>query len=161
MLQKVDKDRLDKVLSLVELNKIRFPVAELSKKLGKSKGEISDYLSGKKPMSNNFYNAFIELYNIEQAKPLPATESFNQNEVSLHSLIESNRVLVETNKVLTELLQQSFSLSSAAQSSPGKLIDPYTLELLARRGVPEYWATIEEGRLKLGSIASALKTVKK
>ena len=104
---------------------------------------------------------WIEDNSEKQAKPLPATESFNQNEVSLHSLIESNRVLVETNKVLTELLQQSFSLSSAAQSLPGKLIDPYTLELLARRGVPEYWATIEEGRLKLGSIASALKTVKK
>ena len=139
-------------------------VAEFSKQTGIKQDNVYAWKAKRgnpKAEDSVKIQKWIEDNSEKQAKPLPATESFNQNEVSLHSLIESNRVLVETNKVLTELLQQSFSLSSAAQSSPGKLIDPYTLELLARRGVPEYWATIEEGRLKLGSIASALKTVKK
>lgn len=40
MLQKIDKERLDKVLKLIEINKIRFPVAEISKRTGEDKGNI-------------------------------------------------------------------------------------------------------------------------
>lgn len=161
MLQKIDKDRLDKVLATIETAKIKFPNAAIAEKTGFSKSDVSVYLNGKKPMSDNFYQTFIKHYGIVESAPLPIPDSINQNEVSLHSLIESNRVLVETNKVLTDLLQQSFNLNSVAPRQSDKLIDPYTLELLAKRGVPEYWATIEEGRSKLGSIVVALKTVKK
>lgn len=62
MLQKLDKDRLDKVLSLIESRKIKFPNATLSKELKTDSGAVSAYLRGKKPMSNNFYTSFIERY---------------------------------------------------------------------------------------------------
>lgn len=62
MLQKVDQDRLDKVLRCIELWGMRFPVAKISKDMGKSKGEVSAYLSGKKPMSDNFYGTFMALF---------------------------------------------------------------------------------------------------
>jgi hypothetical protein len=62
MLQKLDKDRLDKVLKIIERHEMRFPVATLSKEMKVNKGNVSAYLKGNKAMSENFYNTFLEHY---------------------------------------------------------------------------------------------------
>ena len=47
MLQKIDKDRLDKVLATIETAKIKFPNATIAEKTGFSKSDVSVYLNGK------------------------------------------------------------------------------------------------------------------
>lgn len=59
MLQKLDKDRLDKVLQVIETCKIRFPNKEISQRLGVDSGNVSAYIKGRKPMSDNFYTSFL------------------------------------------------------------------------------------------------------
>lgn len=85
IINKVDKDRLDLVLKLIDDYKIKFPVATISKKLGRGKGEVSEYLNGKKPMSENFYNLFIEQY------PLKISDATNKQ--ALASLQAAVRIL--------------------------------------------------------------------
>lgn len=75
MLQIIDKERLDKVLSVIERHKIRFPVAEISKELVVDKGNVSAYLKGNKPMSDNFYTSFLKKYD--------STDSYLQKRNSL------------------------------------------------------------------------------
>ncbi len=41
---------------------IRFPIAELNSKLGADMGNISSMLKGKKPISDNFFTSFCEIY---------------------------------------------------------------------------------------------------
>ncbi len=50
MLQKVDKERLDKVLQVIDSAKIRFPLAEIVKRMNVDKGMVSAYLNAKKPI---------------------------------------------------------------------------------------------------------------
>ena len=98
MLQIQAKDRLDKVSSVLQKLKLRFPVAEVSEKLGIDKGMTSAYLSGKKPMSANFYSSFMKAYgeNAEQENSGITIPSFN----SLESLIKQNENLTQANKDL-------------------------------------------------------------
>lgn len=58
----MDSDRRDKVLKILETLKVRFPVADIVKKLEVDKGVVSAYLNGKKPISDNFYAKFIKEY---------------------------------------------------------------------------------------------------
>ena len=62
MLQKVDQDRLSKILDVIKQLKMRFPVAELTRELKMNKGNVSAYLKGLKPISENFYNTFMQKY---------------------------------------------------------------------------------------------------
>lgn len=66
MVEGIDKDRLNKVLQLLEEANIRFPVAETVKRTGYKKGHVSNILSGKIPMSGNFYDTFIEKFQPEK-----------------------------------------------------------------------------------------------
>jgi len=45
--------------------KLRFPIAEISKKTGYAKGGISDFLNGKKPVSDAFLEKFAEEFNVD------------------------------------------------------------------------------------------------
>ena len=62
MLQKVAKDRLDKVLSIIEISDFRFANKEIAESLGVGKSTVSDYLSGTKPMSKPFFELFMKKY---------------------------------------------------------------------------------------------------
>ena len=62
MLQKVAQDRLDRVLSIIEVSNFRFANKEIAESLGVGKGTVSDYLSGAKPMSKPFYELFMKKY---------------------------------------------------------------------------------------------------
>lgn len=62
MLQKIDKDRLDKVLNIIQTWDTKFPQAKIVRELGFSKGQVSSYLNAKEAMSENFFQTFISKY---------------------------------------------------------------------------------------------------
>jgi hypothetical protein len=64
-LQKADIQRFEWLTQQVERLGIRFPVAEISEKTGFDQGNISSYLKGKKPISDNFITSFREAYKVE------------------------------------------------------------------------------------------------
>jgi len=63
-LQKADIQRFEWLTQMVERLGIRFPVAEISEKTGFDQGNISSYLKGKKPISDNFITKFREAYKV-------------------------------------------------------------------------------------------------
>ncbi len=158
MLQKADKDRLDKVLSIIEKAGIRFPVAELGDKMKVDKGMVSSYLAGKKPISDKFYSKFIQTFDIpekpEDKRGLAPIQEPNKNEESLHSLIKQCGTLVETNKDLKDMLRtqmQSQAMNLPAQQHISVMLEP-TLHQLALFGVGKFWSDYDEGRIELNKI---------
>ena len=115
MLQITAQDRLDKVSSVLKKLKLRFPVAEISDKLGIDKGMTSAYLGGKKPMSSNFYSSFMKEYGegFEEEKKIINNSLINSKESpNLDSLIRQNENLTKANMdlsanllVLTRMLE--------------------------------------------------------
>ena len=149
MLQKADKDRLDKVLELIKNSGIRFPIAELSRLTGKGQGEVSVYLSGKKPMSDKFYSSFMNKYgsneNIVQTTEITLHNLINQNSelVDAHKeLAVANKELAEANKELTIMLKNS--INSNGQNSHQNVAEK-VLHRIAEKGVPELWPSKEAG----------------
>jgi len=143
MLQIADKDRLDKVLAVIEKNKIRFPVADIHKKMGGSKGTISDYIKGNKPISENWYSTFLELFDKNNIKEVEGkTEPQNDK---LSSLIESNHELCEANKALSiankdlaaahisliRMLEVGNQPNSGNQQGISEFLEPYLNQLAA------------------------------
>lgn len=53
---------LEKMIAFLRL---RFPVAELSQELGYSRGAVSNYINGKKPISEAFIQAIEQNYGIK------------------------------------------------------------------------------------------------
>lgn len=76
MLQKSENARLAYVLEVLEINDVRFPVAEVSRKTGFKKGQVSGILSGKVPISDSFFNKFKECF------PKVPKQSAKQNETT-------------------------------------------------------------------------------
>ena len=76
-----------------------------------------------------------------------------QQEKSLHALIESNKMLVETNKDLTGMLKQSYynkANSNSDQHISATLL-PY-LKKLALGGVGRFWKDENVGMIELNTI---------
>lgn len=63
-LQKADIQRFEWFKAQVERLGIRFPVAEIAEKTGFDQGNVSSYLKGKKPLSDNFLTSFRKAYNL-------------------------------------------------------------------------------------------------
>ncbi|MBK7883028.1 MAG: hypothetical protein IPJ81_03850 [Chitinophagaceae bacterium] len=62
MVQEKPDPRLEEILNRINDLQIRFPVAEIVKKTGLNKGNVSAMLAGKKTLSDNFYNAFMQKF---------------------------------------------------------------------------------------------------
>ncbi len=61
-------NRNNKVLSkMIDHLDLRFPVAELSRKTGEGKGNISSFMHGKKPVSDNFIGKMESAFEINRA----------------------------------------------------------------------------------------------
>ena len=58
--------RLARFLEQVKALKLRFPVADISAKTGYDKGNVSSFIKGKKPLSDNFLSKFEKAYNIKE-----------------------------------------------------------------------------------------------
>src|SRR4051812_16974193 len=104
-LNSVAKDRLDKVLETMKKKNIRFPQAEINRKMKTDKGVISAYLNAKKPISENFYTSFIQHFGEKAGGPQGVNmtnESDHPNlktekpEITMNELVESNKILAES-----------------------------------------------------------------
>ncbi len=98
MLQKTDEDRRSAVLTVLQERKIRFPVTEIHKATGLDKGMISNYLNGKKPISDKFYSTFMEKIGGEKGGG-----SLSEGQLAAHIIRVDARTTV-TLEVLAELL---------------------------------------------------------
>jgi len=54
----IDSERLEKLKKDIESLKLRFPVATISRRMAVDQGNVSAYLSGKKPISERFLHRF-------------------------------------------------------------------------------------------------------
>ena len=194
MLQKIDKDRLDTVLQLLNDAGIRKVNSTLVRELGMDSGMVSNYLNGKKPISDNFYSAIIQKYGKGIEDPVLNTidegaspiKTYNQKmEDAVYNLTVSNsnlaiafvkqavaqeveargrekeadaRIIQATaNKILVEVNRDTLLKIPNPQSAKEIQIQDSlrlsrTFEDLAKAGVPDKWATIEEGLLFLSRL---------
>jgi hypothetical protein len=69
MLKKFDLDRHKKLMADLDLLGFRYPVTTIAQRMGMNKGNISAFLSGRIPLSQNFLDKFYSIYKeeIEQA----------------------------------------------------------------------------------------------
>lgn len=79
----------------------------------------------------------------------------DKNELSLHLLIKSNSILSDANKALAEAnneltIMLKNSVNSNGQNSQQNLAEK-VLHRIAEKGVPELWASKEEGMKKLNN----------
>ena len=162
MLQKVDKDRLDKVLKVIQDKGMKFPVATIEKDLNINKGNVSAYLKGKKSMSDNFYNSFMQQYESGEIKKPDVVTPDN---TPLNHLIEGNKNLSQANKDLaaanlrlTAMLEVNSNSSHQAEHAQA------CLERIAEQGagVQLHWKTKADGLRVLSNFLTetALKKVK-
>lgn len=65
LFQKTEDPRHAYILGKIEEMQIRFPVAELSKKMGKTTSNVSETLNGKRAVSESFFRTFCEVYGLD------------------------------------------------------------------------------------------------
>jgi len=80
-----------------------------------------------------------------------------KNEESLHSLIKSNAVLVDTNRDLTDMLKKSI-FNSDSHQHVSVTLEPL-LHLLAEAGVGRFWKDYDAGRIELNKLLLSTSTV--
>jgi len=128
--------------------------AEICRLCDRNPGYISQIKSRYKNKGEEIPKKFVDLLRLRFAMPDNKTQKVDndKNELSLHSLIESNKVLVETNKELTELLKVIIN-SNSAHSAPSQDTLWAILERIAEQG-QKFWGTKEEGLKELGRYLS-------
>ena len=74
-LKQIDIQRLDRLKSDIERLHIRFPISTITRKTGADKANVSAYISGRKPLSDNFLEKFYAAFGEELNKlSVPHTE---------------------------------------------------------------------------------------
>lgn len=63
--QKTEDPRQVYILDKIKELKIRFPIAELAKKMDVTTGNVSEVLNGKRAVSNSFFEKFCEVYGLD------------------------------------------------------------------------------------------------
>lgn len=74
-LQIFTKDKITQFKKDVESLNLRYPVADIAKMTGYSKGNVSDFLSGKKSISEAFIKAFYEAFGSSLKVPVETKEA--------------------------------------------------------------------------------------
>lgn len=140
MLQKPDFSKIDitdedaitrlvKVWEIIEANswlpkKVKI-VAKLTREIPENKGNVSAFLGGKRPMSTNFYDKFLEKYaptklpttkttkKTMEENPISPPEGLNLQRIldDNHTLIETQRRAVENERIALENNSKSIDLS--------------------------------------------------
>lgn len=122
VLNSISKSRLERVLAILNILEITKPNAEIKKKMGGSPGNISKYLNGVLPMSDNFYTTFLEKFKVEEG---PKIESM-LNEISdLKERLLENERKIKTDSVIIETLTKEIEslkiiISQLKNDSPSK-----------------------------------------
>jgi hypothetical protein len=171
-----DKARLNKVLKILKDSQIRFPVAEIAKRTGFNKGHVSGILKGVIPISDNFYESFMERFcveesgngveesaahygNADQAILLLSESNRRLSEIIIkqtdvhYEEAKTNRLLVEVNSAIVSKMPSSLIASKALLDFSSQL--SLIIEQMAQRGVPDRWKTFEEGRAILDKLLSS------
>ncbi|CAM1344250.1 hypothetical protein [Tenacibaculum amylolyticum] len=97
------EDKNNKILQLaLEKLNLRFPVSEISNKTGTSKGNVSNFVNNKKPVSDNFLKVFIEQFGLSLTEltkeiELLKIENSDFNSMYLASGVEEKFVGINDN----------------------------------------------------------------
>lgn len=108
MLQIIDQARLDAVLKAKETYqntyKRKLSQVIISKEIGIGTSTVSEYLSGQKPISENFYRTFMEKYGSGQKeeKIFVTDSTINKTDTQVESLIRQNEQLTLAHRELTQ-----------------------------------------------------------
>ncbi len=95
-----------KFLKDVSKLELRFPVAEIARKTGFSKGNVSEYLDGKKEPSENFLKKFYEKFYPPDKKHVPKSLELGDLEtLERHEYITIIRNQSETIKSQQQTMQ--------------------------------------------------------
>lgn len=150
MLQKTDKERLDKVLAILEKHSVRFPIAEIVRRTGFNKGHVSSIINEKIPMSENFYETFMKQF--EEDK-ITQPEVIPPGNIPLNDLIEGNKNLSLANKDLAAAnLELTKMLKSNSGNNPSSQHSQACIERIAElgAGMTLHWKSKEDGLKVLG-----------
>jgi len=90
---------------------LRFPVADIERATKYGKGDISNFLNDKKPVSDAFLKTFSEVFKIDlkqfgYTKGMERVEIKNPKNISGFSLKEFNEYLIKENEFLKEMLRK-------------------------------------------------------
>ena len=125
ILKDVDKQRLAEVLQVIESLHMKFPNAEIHKKLNEDPGNISSYLNGKKPMSDNFYTSFMEAFRPKKPSKIVIKDADLGKEIS--KLIE---ITIKQQAAINLLMKAFENVSAkAVQKEYERLYDEYVNQL--------------------------------
>lgn len=102
----IDKSRLEKVLEALKVNAVRFPVADIVKNTTFKKGHVSNILSGKIPMSENFFNTIMKHYKWEE----PAIEVTESEGKAFAALIRMEAIILAQGAYLSEIYGKLFDV---------------------------------------------------
>lgn len=165
MLQKADKDRLDKVLEVINSKLIRRPNATITKDLNEDSGNVSNYLNGKKPIPTKFYTDFMNKYagssesgqSTEKISGKLYMETIIELSQSCTRLTRTNEKLTDNNSELISMVKSvapSVNLADLKESQLSvSAISLRTLEQMAENGIVDgLWKTKDEGLAKLGRL---------
>jgi transcriptional regulator with XRE-family HTH domain len=62
VLKSIDIDRLEQLKNDIDRLHLRFPVTAIAQRMGINKGNVSSYLSGRVPLSDNFLKNFYTVF---------------------------------------------------------------------------------------------------
>lgn len=65
MLKSVDRNRLEQLKKDIDKLRLRFPISTIAQKVGVNKGNVSSYMSGRVPLSENFLKKFYAIFGNE------------------------------------------------------------------------------------------------
>jgi transcriptional regulator with XRE-family HTH domain len=74
MSDEMNDNKIETIKSILKLKGVRFPVATIAKDLKVDAALVSNYLSGKKQISDKFFNKFLAVYGIEGDKDIVAKD---------------------------------------------------------------------------------------
>lgn len=144
----ITKEKVDKFYRDVNSLGMRFPVAELHKATGYSKGSISDYLNKKIEPSGNFMAAFYKSFG-ESLQKVPrgghgesaSSESVVMEPEAQYSNISTSleiiRVLTDTNaKLAAQIINLSDSVLASRPSDQKKVDKRFVAEFEGSSGKP-------------------------
>ena len=98
MLQDYNTTRIEQFYTDVAGLQLKFPVADVSKKTGFSKGNVSQYLNRKATPSREFLKKFYEVYEVGQPSAIVKT-----TDTAAFSLLHSKLIAMDCEiKALTE-----------------------------------------------------------
>lgn len=141
------KEMIDRLYGDIEKMGLKFPVARISEATGYSKGNVSEFLSKKEPISEGFYNAFYKAF--PGSHKVPAEVGIGELSEGIKNLSEATLVLARNNeKLVNKITDDDPEQTPTAVES--RLTD--LLELIAKVGSGKRWKSEQEAHAALSRL---------